>query len=109
MHNIGFFADIQYADILQLIRPITDTIIDTYVYFFFVPNCRDHQVSTVVEFTHSIIMHTLLHNDTGGDTLFLCLVHAQLAGINPYNTITGSSDTISNTLLRKCDMQRKQK
>ncbi len=57
MHDFGFFADIQYADNLQLIWPIIDT--DIYVYFLPTPNCRDHQVSSVVEFTYGIIMHTL--------------------------------------------------
>ncbi len=53
------FADIQYANILQFIWPIIDTDTDIYVYFFPTPNCRDHQVSSVVELTYSIIMHTL--------------------------------------------------
>ncbi len=59
MHDtiLLFFADIQYADILQLIWLIIDT--DIYVYLFPTPNCRDHQVSSVVKFTYSIIMHTL--------------------------------------------------
>ncbi len=57
MHNIGFFADIRYADILHLIWPIIDT--DIYVYFFPTLSCRDHQVSAVVEFTYSIIMQTI--------------------------------------------------
>ncbi len=35
----------------------TDT--DTDIYFFPTPNSRDHQVSSVVEFIHSIIMHSL--------------------------------------------------
>ncbi len=42
MHNIGFFADIRYADVLQLIWPIIDTDTNMYVYFFPTPNCRDH-------------------------------------------------------------------
>ncbi len=33
MHDIGFFADIQYADILRLIWLISDTDTDIYVYF----------------------------------------------------------------------------
>ncbi len=57
MHNIRLFADIRHADTLQLIWPINDTNI--YVYFFLTPNCRDLQVSSVVEFTYSIIMQTL--------------------------------------------------
>ncbi len=32
MHDIGFVADIQYADILQPIWPIINT--NKYVYFF---------------------------------------------------------------------------
>ncbi len=58
MHDIGFFADIQYADILQLNWQIIDTDTDRYVYFFPTCNCRD-QVSSLVVFTYSIIMHTL--------------------------------------------------
>ncbi len=50
MHDIGFFADIQYANILQLIWPVIDTNNDTYVKFSLTPNCRDHQVPSVVEF-----------------------------------------------------------
>ncbi len=34
MHNVGFFAAIQYADILLLIWPLIDTSTDKYVYFF---------------------------------------------------------------------------
>ncbi len=56
MHDIGFFADIWYASILQLIWSIIDTDTDPCVYFFHKPNCRD-QVSSVVEFTYSITMH----------------------------------------------------
>ncbi len=56
--DIGFFADIQNADILQLIWPIIDTDTDICI-FFPTPKCRDHQVSSVVEFTYSIIMQTL--------------------------------------------------
>ncbi len=59
MHNNRLFADIQYADILQLIWPIFDTDTDMYVYFFPTPNRRDRQVSSVVEFTCSIVLHTL--------------------------------------------------
>ncbi len=50
MHDIGFFADIQYADILHLVWLVTDT----NIYRDF--NCRD-QVSSVVNFLLSI--HTL--------------------------------------------------
>ncbi len=53
--TLDFSADIRYADILQLLWPIIDTNI--YVYFF--PTCRDHRVSSVMEFTHNIVMHTL--------------------------------------------------
>ncbi len=55
MHDIGFFADIWY---------FTTHLADNryqyqYMYIFpHTPNCRDHQVSSVVEFTYSIIMHT---------------------------------------------------
>ncbi len=31
MHDIGFFANIQYADILHLIRLLIDTNTDIYV------------------------------------------------------------------------------
>ncbi len=57
MHDIGFCADIQYANILQYIWPIIDTNTDVYVYFFiyFTPNGRDRQVSSVVEFTDNIL------------------------------------------------------
>ncbi len=48
MHDMGFFANIQYADILQLIWPIINT--DIFVYF----NCRDAQVSSTVN------LHTVL-------------------------------------------------
>ncbi len=48
----------QYAYILQLIWPIIDTDTDICI-FFSTPNCRDHQVSSVVELTYSIIVHTL--------------------------------------------------
>ncbi len=53
---LDFFSDIQYAEILQLIWPIIK--ISTDVYFFLSPTHRDHQVSSVVEFTYSHIMHT---------------------------------------------------
>ncbi len=33
MHDTGFYADIRFADSLQLIWPIIDTDTDTYVYF----------------------------------------------------------------------------
>ncbi len=59
MHDIGYFADIRYADILQLIWPTIDTDTDIYVYFFPTPNHRDHRVSFEVEFTYSIIIHSL--------------------------------------------------
>ncbi len=59
MHDIGFFADFQYANILQLIWLISDTDTNVYVYFFSTSNCRDHQVSSVVELTYSPTMHTL--------------------------------------------------
>ncbi len=36
-----------------------DTNTDMPVYFFPTPNCGDHQVTSVVEFTYRIIMHTL--------------------------------------------------
>ncbi len=58
MHDIVFFADIQYADIFQLIWLIINTHTKINVYFFPTPYCRDHQVSSVVEFTHSIIVQT---------------------------------------------------
>ncbi len=60
MHDVRFYADIRYVNNLQLIWPIIniDTGID--VYFFPTPNCRDHQVSSMVEFTWSIIMHTYI-------------------------------------------------
>ncbi len=60
MHDIGFFADIQYADILQLIWLIIDTYI-MYMYIFSPPNCRDHQVSSVVELTYGIIIVHILN------------------------------------------------
>ncbi len=50
MHNIGFFPDIQYADILQLIWWIIDRDTSTCIYILPTPNCRAHQVSPVVEF-----------------------------------------------------------
>ncbi len=50
MHDNGFFADI-----LQLIWLIINT--DMYVYFILTVNYRD-QVSSVVEFTNSIIICT---------------------------------------------------
>ncbi len=56
MHDIWLFADIWYDGIFQLIWPIINT--DMYI-FFPTPNPKDHQVSSIVEFTHSIIMHTL--------------------------------------------------
>ncbi len=59
MHDIGFFAYIWYADILQLIWPIINTDTDIYVCFFPTPNCRDHKFFSVVEFTYSIFMQTL--------------------------------------------------
>ncbi len=34
MHDTGFFADIWYADILQLTWLIFDTDIDIFVFFF---------------------------------------------------------------------------
>ncbi len=54
MHGIGFFADSQYADILQLIWPVINTNTYIYVYFSPTPNCRDHQVSSVVNL-HTVI------------------------------------------------------
>ncbi len=60
MHGIGFFADNRYADILQLIWPISDRDDDIHMDFFFTtPNCRGGRVSSAVEFTYGIIMHTL--------------------------------------------------
>ncbi len=56
MKSGGTILDFFHVNILQLIWPIIDT--DTYVYFFPTPNCRD-QVSFVVEFTYSSIMHAL--------------------------------------------------
>ncbi len=60
---LDFFADIPYANILQLIWPWSIIIVytDTNIYVYFLPtlNCRDHEVSSVVEFPYSIIMHTL--------------------------------------------------
>ncbi len=58
MHDVRFFADILYADILRHIWPIINTY-TVYVYFFPTPKCRDHQVSSVVELSHNIIMQTL--------------------------------------------------
>ncbi len=60
MHGIGFFADIRYANILQLIWPISDADTNICMHIFSPPNCRDHQVSSVVEFTYSVIMQTLI-------------------------------------------------
>ncbi len=54
MHDIGIFAEIQYANILGLIWSIIAT--DIHVYFFPTPNCREHQVSFVVEFKYSVVM-----------------------------------------------------
>ncbi len=59
MHDIEFFADIQHADILQLIWSRGDTNTDICIYFFLTPNCRDRQVFAIEEFMYSIIMHTL--------------------------------------------------
>ncbi len=60
MHDIGLLFDIPYADILQLIWPIIDTGTDIYIYMLSLThNCRDHHVSSVVEFTYSIIIQTL--------------------------------------------------
>ncbi len=60
MHDIEIFANIRCADILQLIWLIVDTDTNIYAYFCFAtPNCRNQQVSSVVEFTYSIMMHTL--------------------------------------------------
>ncbi len=55
MHDIGIFANIQYANILQLIWPIIDTDTNVYVYFFPTPICRDHRSGISVQFyyTHS--------------------------------------------------------
>ncbi len=60
MHNIGFFSKMRYADNLQLVWSIIDTGADIYVYVFPTSDCRDHQVSFIVEFTHCIIMHTII-------------------------------------------------
>ncbi len=61
MHDNDFFADIQYSNILQFIWLIidTDTILIHMYIFFPTPICREHQVSSFVEFKYSIIMHTL--------------------------------------------------
>ncbi len=49
MHDIGFFAGIQCADILQLIWLIINTDTDIHICLFFpTTNCGDHQVSSVV-------------------------------------------------------------
>ncbi len=56
MHGTGFFADIRYADILQLIWPILIPMPVYIKHFFPIPNCRDHEVSSVVEYTYSIII-----------------------------------------------------
>ncbi len=55
-----FFCQYPVCQYLKLIWPIIDTDTNIYVYFFPTPNCRDHQVSSVVEFTYSIIMHSLI-------------------------------------------------
>lgn len=56
MHNIGFLADIRYADILQLIWLIADTNI-----FPPIPNCTVDLVSSALELNCSIFLHTLRH------------------------------------------------
>ncbi len=59
MHNFGFFVNIRYADVLNLIWPITDTGTDIYVYIF--PHTWLQRSSSLFcsEFTYSIIMQTL--------------------------------------------------
>ncbi len=54
MHDIRFFANIPHADILKLIWPKFDIDI------FAASNCRDRQVSSVVEYTKSVLMGTLI-------------------------------------------------
>ncbi len=56
---LDFFANNQYADILQLTWLIIDTDTNICVCFLPTPKCRDLQVSSVVEITYSIIMLTL--------------------------------------------------
>ncbi len=59
MHNVGFFADILYADILQLIWPLINAHrYGIYVYMFSLHLIAEI-ISSVVEFTYSIIMQTL--------------------------------------------------
>ncbi len=58
MHDIGFFAHIRYADILQLIWPIIN--IDIYVYFFPTPNCRDRHISSEVNLQTVLLCRLLL-------------------------------------------------
>ncbi len=59
MHDIAYFVKIRYANILQLIWLIIDTNNDLCACFFPTPHCRDHQVSSAMEFTYSIIMQLL--------------------------------------------------
>ncbi len=51
------------SDFLTIFHYFTNHLADNrcqyrYEYFLPTPNCRDHQVSSVVEFTYSIIMRT---------------------------------------------------
>ncbi len=81
MHNIGFFEDMRYVHILQLIWLIIHTDTDTYVHFFSISNCRDHQVSSVVNLQTVLLCALLLcwpasksrHKIRG---LKLCKVHS---------------------------------
>ncbi len=52
------FADIQYADMLQLVA--NNQYWYWYIYILFlILHRKDHQVSSVVELKHSIIIHAL--------------------------------------------------
>lgn len=51
------WANIQCADILQVIWPNTNTNTDIY---FHRPNSRDHQLSSVLELAYSNMVHTLI-------------------------------------------------
>ncbi len=59
MHNIGFFADIRYDNILQLIWPIIDTDADIYVNFS--PHLFAEIIKSLLEWNlHAVLLFKLL-------------------------------------------------
>ncbi len=66
MDDIGFFANIWYANILQLIWPIIDP--DTDIYMYIVSPHLIAEIKSILQwYTYNIIMHT-----------FTVLVHQQM-------------------------------